>query len=447
MPILDHVAVLALRPLVSRACTAVGISSAEGAFTGAIEYLRERFTDHGQKINDALRRANERAWRALEIALAGESLLSRLDRNEDKAFREQVRSFLDAWPADGRPALDESLRAETLRELRAARKAGVLDADSVNSASLAERLGPLARHADPIAFIQAEWQILDEIAGTARANRYDNLARFLTLRPANGESLLAVSVRYFFRREVEQDPALFQGLDFAQLERIGHSLDGGLSSLSDALAAQSERIESLLDDLRTNVLDMRAELARQSQQLQDLGLAILRALQGHQLEGRVLRPSDSLSIHGEAEMIRARELVGRYRAIPAAQRRELPALLNAVGKLEVMSGDFAGASNDFRELSELVSDSSAQAEAHHHRFRAAVEQQLWDDALDALKHSARLDPTRFAQFPLFKFEPERILGAGGFGVAILCRNRHSGSRVVVKVLRTDGLERVWNAPS
>src|SRR5262249_28102813 len=52
-----------------------------------------------------------------------------------------------------------------------------------------------------------------------------------------------------------------------------------------------------------------------------------------------------------------------------------------------------------------------------------------------------LDPARFAVFPMAKFELERVLGAGGFGVALLCRNRHSGSRVVIKALRTDGLER------
>ena len=34
-------------------------------------------------------------------------------------------------------------------------------------------------------------------------------------------SLLAVAVRYHFRRAVEEDPRLFQGLAFAQLERIG----------------------------------------------------------------------------------------------------------------------------------------------------------------------------------------------------------------------------------
>src|SRR5262249_54535138 len=72
---------------------------------------------------------------------------------------------------------------------------------------------------------------------------------------------------------------------------------------------------------------------------------------------------------------------------------------------------------------------------------AALEQGRFDDAAAALREALALDPTRFAPFPPGKYELERVLGAGGFGVALLCRNRHSGSRVVIKALRTEGLER------
>src|SRR5262249_45485212 len=53
-------------------------------------------------------------------------------------------------------------------------------------------------------------------------------------------------------------------------------------------------------------------------------------------------------------------------------------------------------------------------------------------------------PANFAAFPAQKYEAERILGAGGFGVAFLCRNRHTGGRVVIKTLRRDGLDRDLN---
>jgi serine/threonine protein kinase len=53
----------------------------------------------------------------------------------------------------------------------------------------------------------------------------------------------------------------------------------------------------------------------------------------------------------------------------------------------------------------------------------------------------KLDPKRFAPFPLARYEPVRILGAGGFGVAFLCEHKFMKSRVVVKSLTLDELDR------
>ena len=54
----------------------------------------DRFSDHSKNLTNALESASDRAWRALEIALAGETFLSWLHKAEDKAFREQVRAAL-----------------------------------------------------------------------------------------------------------------------------------------------------------------------------------------------------------------------------------------------------------------------------------------------------------------------------------------------------------------
>ena len=53
----------------------------------------------------------------------------------------------------------------------------------------------------------------------------------------------------------------------------------------------------------------------------------------------------------------------------------------------------------------------------------------------------RLDPGRFAPFPFDRYEPKRILGAGGFGVVFLCEHRHLGRPVVIKSLMTSELDR------
>src|SRR5262249_10478279 len=64
--------------------------------------LRQRFSDHSQPLTEALQKATTRAWRALEIALAGESwwdqCKTRLASADEKAFREPMRTFLADHP-------------------------------------------------------------------------------------------------------------------------------------------------------------------------------------------------------------------------------------------------------------------------------------------------------------------------------------------------------------
>src|SRR5262245_39029232 len=99
MRISEKLCALALRGLIGGACKAVGVGAGEGAVAGVAAFLARHFVDHSVRLQEALRVANERAWRALEVALAGESLWDRcklvLASGEEKAFREQVRPFLD----------------------------------------------------------------------------------------------------------------------------------------------------------------------------------------------------------------------------------------------------------------------------------------------------------------------------------------------------------------
>src|SRR5262249_20966835 len=113
----------------------------------------------------------------------------------------------------------------------------------------------------------------------------------------------------------------------------------------------------------------------------------------------------------------------------------------ATGKLEVAAGDSGAAQCDSAAVAGLVGDGAARAEAHHNAYRAALERRDWAAALAALREAVRADAARFAPFPFNKYEPVRILGAGGFGVAFLCRHRRLNANVVVKTLPDDGLER------
>jgi len=109
--------------------------------------------------------------------------------------------------------------------------------------------------------------------------------------------------------------------------------------------------------------------------------------------------------------------------------------------LEVAAGSFDAAEKDFVAVAGLVADPQAQAEAHLNAYRAALETRDWDAALRELLQAVRLDARRWAPFPVGKFVPQRILGAGGFGVVFLCQHKYMNKPVVVKTLFDDDLDR------
>ena len=76
MGIVQSLAVLALRPLIRGLCEAAGVKIVGDAAAATFTFLADRFTDHSQRLIAALQAANARAWKALEVALAGETLWS-----------------------------------------------------------------------------------------------------------------------------------------------------------------------------------------------------------------------------------------------------------------------------------------------------------------------------------------------------------------------------------
>ncbi len=189
------------------------------------------------------------------------------------------------------------------------------------------------------------------------------------------------------------------------------------------------------------MLDIQAEQHAAGQGWQDLYEAVADLKRRHDLHPCAVRPRDGLSLRRDSEREVVQELVKRFRDIPSEQRRRLPALLNSLAQLEVVVGDIESGQHDFQEVARLVADPISQAEAHHNVYRAALERRDWSEALAALRRAAALDADAFEPFPLSRYEPLRILGAGGFGVTFLCEERGRAGRVVVKALRPDSLDR------
>src|SRR5947209_12800441 len=167
MAIVQHLSVLAVRSLFEGFCKSIGFEAGAAAADAAVKFLGNRFTDHSARMSEALLRASGNAWRALEVALAGDSWWDKvkltLARREDQVFREQVGAFLRSTPLAGLPGHPPEFRQQALRDLRAAQKAGVLTAGGIDPQALAQSASPFARFADPQALLDAEWQAVEAV--------------------------------------------------------------------------------------------------------------------------------------------------------------------------------------------------------------------------------------------------------------------------------------------
>lgn len=398
MSLMQQGAVLALRQILQGACQLLGIELGDAAVDLVEKFLSDRFTDHSQRLTHALRTASERAWKALEVALAGESFWNWLDPKEDRELRRYLRSFLDATPTEQMGPGRDVFRQRCLEELRSARRAGLLQGKP-DLPGLAREVAALVRYADPGSALQAEEQLLRGMAETLTGHGYANLGRLLTLRPVQRQSLLALASRHFFRRAVEEDQQLFQGLAWASWQNLARAQEQGFDQLRQALSEHGRELNLRLGELQAGmerihgaVLDVRAEQDRQGERHRELYEAVLAVQQRlDRLEPGIAIP-DPLGPIDESERSLLKSVLARYRGLPEGQQRQLPALLHAVGRLLLRIGEAEEARSAFATVTGVLTDRRALAESHSYAYQAALRRRDWPRALASYQQAALFDP-------------------------------------------------------
>ena len=433
--------------------------------------VQQKYRDHSQILPHALERAHERAWQALGIALAGNGLLDRVrvffSSSDDKGIREQVTAFLQdsGISFEGSPA---TFRQACLEDLKRLRQSGLLSCRGLVAAEVARQAAGFRRYVDSQPLIEGATQAVAQVAEVLREG-YPYLSQLLCRHTPAGPPLLAAAFAYFLRREIETDDELANGLFFDGLRQLSASQSKAFNEVRKALTVIGDRFDEVFEQLgrieaevvqirstaaatHSAVLDLQTGIQSVKELLQlthaedfrSLMIQVQQVLSRANMQGGELRPQNSLSINGEEERRAVRALLDRLRQLPAEERQKVPALLNGLGKLQAGTGDFNGAKQTFNEAALSISEDAARAEVRFNAFRAALEAREWDEALAALREAASLAPLRFAPFPLHRYEPRRILGAGGFGTAFLCHDANFGEDVVVKTLHTADLERGLN---
>jgi len=182
-----------------------------------IGFLNDRMTDNARRLERVLYRCNERAWRVLEIALAGPTLWQAacdlIGSRDDKLLRKQVQAFLDRLPGYPGP-----FRKSCLRELQSARRVKLVPGTAPGAYDITGELETFARYGDPAWVLEHERLALENISALLAREGYPLLARYVELRPCGTDTLLVWAARYFFRRELERDPRLSTLLTLDQLE-------------------------------------------------------------------------------------------------------------------------------------------------------------------------------------------------------------------------------------
>lgn len=393
--------------------------------------ITDRTQDRSRRLITALQKSQQRAWRTVEMALSGDSFWRRcrdvLSPSEDRALRDQIRQFVASLG-------DEAVRERALKELRQLRQKGLLDHGPLTPETLAREAGHLGRFEDPAELLNRERTVLHAASDELTRAGFESIG--LVLAPTeSGPGLLVTASRYFFRRAIERDEHLFRGVTFAHQEGLAAGQEEGFATLEKLFREHGEQLDSWLGEVREAVLDMRAELHTQGEQGRDIYEAVLGIRQRLDMARIDVRPQDSLSIRGDEERQLIKDLIRRYRELPESQRRDMPALLNGIGQLEVAAGMFREAEQDFLTVARIVGpDEIARGEAHMNAYHAALEAREWVPAMRNLLEAVRIDAKRFAPFPMGTYKPRRILGAGGFGCVFLCQHKRTTAPVVVKAL-------------
>jgi len=437
-----------------------------GLSNSAINFVRKLFADNSQTLPAALAKANDRAWQSLSIALAGDGIFDSIkvffSSGDDKGIREQVRVFLNGNTlAFGGSSVE--FRKQCLLELNQAKAKGLLTAKNISANEMSKQAANYERYTDPSKMITAAGHVMEQIADDLSIE-FPNLGKLMRQTPEGSPPLLVSAFAYFFRREVETNDELSNGLVFDGLRQLSASQAKGFGEVGKALNSMGDdfekvinqlvRIETLVEEVslvvkgtHVAVLDMHAELQKlgsahlgNADEVRQLMHEVIQKIEQVGMKHGEVKPQHSFSIRTEGERAAVKQLLARFRQIPAQQQQQVPALQNGIGKLQFGSGDFDEARATFNAVSNNTSDSSAKAEAHFNAYRAALESKNFVEALVAIQVATSLDPKRFEPFPISRYKPKSLLGAGGFGAAFLCHDQFLNSEVVVKTLHDTEIE-------
>ncbi len=400
-----------------------------------VDFIHSRLESQADELRKALVRAHKRAWQVVGMALGGDTMLARLKKTvaeaDHRLMAASIRKLLESGALNLEGQRD-GFRQTCLQEWQIARRQGLLNVQ-LESGDLAEAVQSLPLRPD-VDLIALAGQAVAALA-TDLSDTCPNLAKVIQY----GQPPLLVAVFSFcLRNEVRKNEDLDDELKTQELRRLygnNRQIFRELDELCDRFEAHFDRLFDQLDQLQDTATDTNRKVAELCRMMQEL------FARQHIPNRGPMRGEYSYCIRDENERKAVRAFLEQYRRLDDETRRRCPELLNNLGRLQVSTGYYEEAEESFTAEAAYREKSQDKAEAHYNAFIAALEARNWSVALENISEAWKLDEQRFTMFPLRKYQPMRILGAGGFGIAFLCTDRYTNFQVVIKTLRPECLDR------
>lgn len=409
-------------------------------------WLVNHFSDPSKKLPQALNDSIDKSWQVLEMALEGETFWQRVTASGQlKGFAEQVRHFIEETKRQGLG--DPMLNKKALAELRDARKKGHL---AVSSGDINQLQGDgFIKFEAPEKIAKFDEDMVNQLTSKLKSMGYENLCSIAGAKPTGQKPIILIAVRYYFRCRLEQDPALTNGLNSNRLVTIDVQQEKALAGI-DQLMTQGEELKKLLTETTAVVMETLSvavesrdninALKNKFDQAQAENSRYLAAiLERIGIANRPMRIGDGASMsRGSKETTEALGILKQFETIKAGNNCNSQ-IVSTAAKVYSSIGNYDEAVKNFRDAAVLETDSAKKAEQHYNAYMTLLEKKDFNQAIRELVQAVKLDRKRFEPIPVAKYDPKKILGAGGFGVVFLCEHREMKSKLAVKSLMLEKL--------
>lgn len=229
-----------------------------------VEKFRDWMNDPSLDLHKAIKKANDRTWYAVTLALGGEGWTDKLrglfHGADVRGMRDQIQSFLrHAWVGAG--DLPHVFKKRCLDELKQLKAAGKLSAEAFDPTLVTIRIRDFRRYDDPGAMAQEARRVCQQLAVDIVLDA-PNLAELLQL-PLAGENkpLLVTAFSFFLRQEISERPQLAQHMLLDTTERMYAAQADGFVALESFLGGMDNHLHQFYELVVLEFDDMRGDIS------------------------------------------------------------------------------------------------------------------------------------------------------------------------------------------